>query len=254
MIDKFYPIRDSFPHIREIYKRRLLEKLQLFISDLNQMGSIVSQSTPKIQPSDKLKKDSNQPADYTWFFENYPEDIKQDSYDERRVITTLPNDLQIEHIESFVNRKFSDLDDDTRKQVKQLIMTNRVENRKTDRMSPSPSCKGPANEDNSLSKDIEIITTAKVNEERDFNDYCAVNSTTSSLSFRCEDADKITATLIKMQLEKSSTADALQITVVYIKITRQTKNGSTDMNTYWKPNEHRIQKALLHKISQKIEK
>ncbi|CAF0832729.1 unnamed protein product [Adineta ricciae] len=200
------------------------------------MGSIVSQSTSKDRPSDKPKKDSNEPADYTWFFENYPEDIKQDSYNDRCVITTLSNDFQIEHIESFVNQKFSGLDDDMRKQVKQLIMTNRVEKWKTDRMSPSPSCEELANE------------------EREINEYCAVNSTTSSLSFRYEGADKITATLIKIQLENNSTVDELQITVGYIKVKRQIKNGSTDMNTYWKPNERRIHRALLHKFSQKFDK
>ncbi|CAF1043957.1 unnamed protein product [Adineta ricciae] len=218
------------------------------------MGSRSSQLTSKNQPSDKPKKDSNEPADYTWFFENYPEDIKQDSYNERCVTTTLPNDLQIENIESFVNQKFSDLDDDMRKQVKQLIMANRVEKQKTDRMSPSPSYEELANENNSSSKGTENIMTANANGERGINEYCADNSTRNSLSVRYTDAHKITVTLIKMQLEKSSTVDELQITVGYIKVTRQIKDDSTDMNTYWKRNGPRIQRALLHKLSQKFGK
>ncbi|CAF3402758.1 unnamed protein product [Rotaria socialis] len=194
-----------------------------------------------------------QKKDYEWFIKEHPGNIKNDSYDQRMIVTTFPDHLTTKDFEEYVDRKFSDLDDGVRKKMKSLIEANTNDNKKENNSSgsSSPDSSVSANKYDVPEDELQTITEHYQGAFNN-NEYFHVNDTEKIVSLQCNANGTATATLVQILLEKNFTLNENKLIIGYIKFTRELENGSHDIKDFWDRGKDRIARALQYKYAKQL--
>jgi hypothetical protein len=235
------------------------------------MGHAISQSKSN-SILEKRNQFLYQEEDYRWFMQKYPGEIKEDCYDERIVVTTFPNNLNTQDLEEYVDRKFSNLDDDIINKMKTLIKASldaNMEKNDVSSMEKNDASSMGKNDASSMEnnkssvdkKELQTVesrsdTIKEGSEEDNSHTYYHLNGSENLLSFDFNTNGKATATLIEILSEKSYTNNELKISIGYIKLTRKSKNATNTntMENYWNSNRHQIVKALQYKYGKQLKR